>query len=79
MLLEPQRFLGAALGATGGWERREKVPGRRLGTISTSAALFVSVLRTELLGGFQLSGGFGGGKQVWKPLVSAVTASPVIP
>lgn len=50
-----------------------------LGTISTRAALFVSVLCTGLLGEFQLSNGFGGWKQVWKPPVLAVAASPVIP
>lgn len=40
---------------------------------------FVSVLRTGCLGELWLSRGLGGQKQVWKPLVSAGAASPVIP
>lgn len=75
MLLEPQGFLGAAVGAARDWGRRGWVPSRQLGTISTGAALFVSVLCTGLLGEFQVSSGVGGGERVWGPLVSAVAVS----
>lgn len=75
VLLEPQGFLGAAVGAARGWGRRGQVPSRQLGTISTGAALSVPVLCTGLLGEFQVSSGIGGGEQGWEPLVPAAAVS----
>lgn len=54
------------------------MPGRQAGHRFCQGS-FASVLHAGLPGELQLSNGLGGHKQVWKPLVSAVAASPVIP
>lgn len=73
----PSELLWGSLGAGRG-ERGERVLGRQAGRCFCQGS-FASTLRTGLLGELQLSNGLGGQKQVWKPPVSAVAASPVIP
>lgn len=78
MFWEFQEFLRAALGVTRARERGERVPGSQAGHCFRQGS-FVSVLRTGCLGELWLSSGLRGQKQVWKPLVSAGAASPLIP
>lgn len=68
----------SCLGASRAWGRGGRASSRPPGHDSCRSSSAVSVLRPGLLVELELSNGFGGQKQVWKPLVPVVAASPVI-
>lgn len=70
--------LWSCLRASRAWGRGGRESSRPPGHDSCQSGSAVSVLRPGLLGELELSNGFGGQKQVWKPLVSVFAASPVI-
>lgn len=76
MLRGAQGLLGAALGPARPGAEAGGRPAGRLGTIPAGAA---QLYQFYVLGFWvNLSNGFGGQKQLWKPLVPVVAASPVI-